>query len=79
MYIVNCFLAAGYDVTEVITSMDVSNSPGNFIELIVSYISESYPSDLKYCIYPDSVLRINLFRFPPGHRICICNFNNELK
>ena len=28
-YVVNCFLAAGYDTTEVINAMDISESPGN--------------------------------------------------
>ena len=31
-YVVNCFLAAGYDVTEVIAAMDISENPGNSIE-----------------------------------------------
>ena len=39
-YVVNCFLAAGYDVTEVIAAMDVSENPGNSIESIENYISE---------------------------------------
>ena len=43
--VVNRFLAPGYDVTEVITLMDISNNPGNSIELIENYVSESYPGD----------------------------------
>ena len=78
-YVVNCFLAAGYDVTGVITSMDISNNPGNSIELIENYISESYPGDPRYCNNPDSILSVKPFHFPPGHRISICNFVNQLK
>ena len=56
-YVVNCFLAAGYDVAEVITSMDISNNPGNSIELIENYVSESYPSDPRYTNNPDSSIK----------------------
>lgn len=74
-YVVNCFLAAGYDTTEVITTMDISESPGNSIELIEKYISERYPKDPRYCNNPDSdLLLAKRFEFPPGHRIRICNF-----
>ena len=73
-YVVNCFLAAGYDTTEVITAM-VSKTPGNLIELIEKYISEQYPKDPRYCNNPDSdLLFAKRFEFPPGHRIGICNF-----
>ena len=41
-YVVNVFFAAGY---EVITAMDISESPGNLIESIEKYISERYPND----------------------------------
>ena len=79
-YVVNCFLAAGYDVSEVITSMDVSDNPGNSIELIERYISERYPNDPRYCNNPDSDVRSGRsFQFPPGHRIRIRNFICELR
>ena len=32
VYVVSCFLAAGYDVPEVISNMDVSENPGNTIQ-----------------------------------------------
>ena len=74
-YIVNCFFAAGYDTTDVITAMDISDNPGNSIELIEKYISERYPKDPRYCNNPDSdILLAKPFEFPPGHRIRICNF-----
>ena len=31
-YVVRCFLAAGYDEADVISSMDTSENPGNSIE-----------------------------------------------
>ena len=74
-YVVNCFFAAGYDTTDVITAMDISDNPGNSIELIEKYISERYPKDPRYCNNPDSdILLAKPFEFPPGHRIRICNF-----
>ena len=74
-YVVNCFFAAGYDTTDVITAMDISENPGNSIELIEKYISERYPKDPRYCNNPDSdILLAKPFEFPPGHRIRICNF-----
>ena len=42
-YVVNCFLAAGYDVTDVIAAMDVSENPGNSTESKDYYILERYP------------------------------------
>jgi hypothetical protein len=33
-YIVKCFLAAGFDVPEVISTMDISDNPGNSITCI---------------------------------------------
>ena len=68
-YVVNCFLAAGYDEFEVITSMDVSSNPGNSIELIEKYISEQNPGDPRYNNNPDSCIKP--FQFPPRHEIRI--------
>ena len=41
-YVVNCFLAAGYDVTEVIAAMDVSENLGNSMSQY-NIISDRYP------------------------------------
>ena len=80
-YVVNCFLAAGYDVTEVIAAMDVSESPGNSIESIENYISERYPKDPRYSNNPDCEIYCSSkpFEFPPGHKIRIRNFILELR
>ena len=74
-YVVNCFLAAGYDVTEVIAAMDVSENPGNSIE---NYISERYPKDPRYSNNPDCDTTYSS-KFPPGHKIRIHNFILELR
>ena len=69
-----CFLAAGYDVPEVIASMDISTDKGNSIK---KYISENFPGDPKISHYSD--LPSIPFQFPPGHRIRICNFISLVK
>ena len=80
-YVVNCFLAAGYDVTEVIVAMDVSENPGNSIESIENYISDRYPKDPRYSNNPDcdTTFSPKPFEFPPGHKIHIRNFILELR
>lgn len=40
VYAVNCLLAAGYDVIEVISNMDVSENPGNTIKKIENFIKK---------------------------------------
>ena len=42
-YVVNCLLAARYDVTEVISSMDVSDNPANTIKKIENFIEKKVP------------------------------------
>ena len=44
-YVVNCFLAAGFDVPEVISAMDISENPGNSITQIESFIAKRYRGD----------------------------------
>ena len=41
-YVVNCFLAAGFDVPEVISAME---NPGNSITQIESFIAKRYRGD----------------------------------
>ena len=90
VYVVNCFLAAGYDVPEVISNMDVSENPGNTINKIENFIEKTFPGDCRY--YPSSLthstehsqhndstkLTAN-FEFPPGHRERICSFVQEVR
>ena len=76
-YIVNCFLAAGYDSEEIIISMDVSNRKGNSISEIEKFIERSFPEDeTMRSPFPSSKYP---YEFPPGHRICICNFVQEVR
>lgn len=62
-YIVNCFLAAGFDVPDVITSMDISEQPGNSIELIEKFIDQHYSGHEDYCSVPTSHMQ-RPFVFP---------------
>ena len=68
-YIVNCFLAAGFDVPEVVSAMD---NPGNSIAQIEGFIARKYNGDPRFNPTVD-------FEFPPGHRIRICNFVCDIK
>ena len=92
VYVVNCLLAAGYDVIEVISNMDVSENPGNTINKIENFIERNFPGDCRYV--PSSLthstehsqhlaqhstkLTAN-FEFPPGHRERICSFIQEVR
>lgn len=75
-YVVNCFEAAGYDTLAIIADADVSNKPGNSIEEIEKFISETYPNNPKFC---RDIAAPSPFRFPPGHRKRICNFVQEVR
>ncbi len=75
-YVVNCFEAAGYDTLDIIADADVSNKPGNSIEEIEKFISETYPNNPKFC---RDIAAPSPFRFPPGHRKRICNFVQEVR
>ena len=52
-YIVNCFIATGFDTLEAITEMDVSSSPKNSIRVIEEYINRR-KVELLECIRPNS-------------------------
>ena len=51
--------------------MDVRNHPGNSIEQIEQFISDGYPNDPEY--YKRGK------KFPPGHKIRIQDFVNQVK
>ena len=74
-YIVNCFLAAGFDVPEVISAMDISDNPGNSIAQIEVFIARKYNGDPRFSPINPTVD----FEFPPGHRVRICNFVRDIK
>ena len=72
-YIVNGFLAAGYDTLELIADLDEGS-----IQEIEQFISENYPHDPKYLPNTASSCLTGL-RFPPGHRKRILMFVEETK
>ena len=74
-YAVNCFLASGFDVLEVISAMDISDNPGNSIAKIEGFIAKRYKGDPRFCPFNPSMD----FEFPPGHRMRICNFVREIR
>ena len=63
------FLAAGFDTLDVISQMDVTCQKGNSIEQIEQSISEEFPDNPEY---------VRGKKFPPGHRIRIQNFVEEV-
>lgn len=72
-YIVNCFLASGYDTFSVISDMDTSDNPGNSLQGMEDFINEQYPDDPLY-LHSGKVCK-----FPPGHRIRIKKFVELVK
>ena len=92
VYVVNCLLAAGYDVMEVISNMDVSENPGNTIHKIENFIERNFPDDCRYApsslthstehsqhLVQQSTKLTPSFEFPPGHRERICSFVEEVR
>ena len=75
-YIVSCMLAAGFDTLDTLVRMDVGNQPGNSIQIIEEYISSNFPGDARYMHAP--LLGLTC-KFPPGHRIRIERFVQELR
>ncbi len=74
-YVVNCMLASGFDVPEVVCSMDVTDEPGNSIEQIEQFIAKNFADQDGYSntyIQASSALS-SCFVFPPGHRMRIAN------
>lgn len=73
-YISNSFIAAGYDTLPVIAEMDISDKPGNSLQVIEEYISKEYPNDPRF-------YRSNMTCtfFPPGHRQRIERFVKQVK
>ena len=56
--------------------MDITDSPGNSIRGIETYIGSKFPDNEEY--YHNRCISLP-FEFPPGHRKRICNFINEIK
>ena len=77
-YVVRCFLAAGYDTQEVISSMNIGNNDNNSFDIIESYIQKYYARNKDF--YNDMTPDMQLpFVFSPGHRQRICSFVSEVK
>ena len=77
-YVVQCFLAAGFDTAEVISSMDPSDDPGNSISAIELFIDKYYHGNKDFSCTP-GLDEQHPFVFPPGHRIRIYNFIYDVK
>lgn len=76
-YVVKCFLVAGFHTEEVICTMDItSDGPKNSINIIESYIAKRFHGNPEMC---DSFSSQLPFEFPPGHRLRICSFVQEVK
>ena len=70
LYVVKCFEAAGFDTLEVIAEMNIGNEPGNSIEQIEHFITDQFPNNPEYQRGK---------KFPPGHKIRIQRFVEEVK
>ncbi len=76
-YVVECFVVSGFDDVESITEMNTNEGPKNSIKIIESYI-EKRKTAIKKCLGPNHLPNLP-FEFPPGHRIRIQKFVQELK
>ena len=73
-YVVNCFVASGYDTLSVIADMDVSSNQDSSFNKIEDFINSEYPGDPKYIHISNS----SSLKFPPGHRQTIAKFVQEV-
>lgn len=78
-YVVNCLLASGFDVADVIMSMDVSDKAGNSIEIIEKFIGEHFADNEDYNNTSVLAHSPTPFVFPPGHKLRIRNFVLEVR
>ena len=80
-YVMNCMRAAGFDELEVIASMNITDNEENIINKIERYIDKRHKSNQE--MFPPSCTLESMnslpFEFPPGHRIRICKFVEEIK
>ena len=75
-YVVECFVAAGYDTLAVVGDMDISHEPGNSFQQIEDYINSVHPHNPRFT---RSNMGASTFKFPPGHRQAIEAFVKEAK
>ena len=84
-YAVNCFIYAGYDNIPAITQMITAEGPQNSLDQIEKFVFKHCLNDKSF--YPPTVTENgNLssdfkpkFVFPPGHRVLITSFINDIK
>lgn len=74
-YIINCFVAAGFDTISAIATMDVSENPENSLHVIEEFINRKHPNDPRFTFNAMA----SALEFPPGHRGIIKSFVNEVK
>ena len=75
-YVVESFMATGYDTLKVISKMDTSNSPGNSLEEIEHFISTEFAEDPRFARGNTSK---SVFKFLAGHRKRITEFVSQIK
>lgn len=75
-YVVESFMATGYDTLEVIAKMDTTRTPGNSLEEVEQYISMEFLEDHRF---RRGITSRGNFKFLPGHRQRIVNFVEKVK
>lgn len=79
-YVVNSFVAAGYDTLEVISELDVSDKPGNSLEEIEEFITKEHPDDSQFSRACSATSAPTCtFKLPPGHRKRVQKFVEDVK
>ena len=68
-YIVECFLMSGYDNSLSVLEMDISEQPGNSVEVIERYVDENKFENCMSSIHHRN--QSISFCFPPGHHVLI--------
>lgn len=78
-YVVNCFVASGYDSKEAICCMSVSDVPNNSIQEIEDFVEKHCDTDAASFCNQKTLCQPKPFIFPPGHRIQIKRFVCEIQ
>jgi hypothetical protein len=74
-YVVESFIASGFDTLDVICQMDVTTNEGNSLDVIKKFIEKEYPGDARFSHDDTSG---STFTFLPRHHIRITNFVNDM-
>jgi len=83
MYVINCFLYAGYDNTAAVVQM-TTEGPENSLDQIEQFIMKYFPSDAlcyssNFTADQREKFKPPPFVFLPGHRFLIAKFINDVK